>query len=93
VEDIELDGVYIAIGGQGVTKTINLNSTNQTLTGVTNYPDDSPWVTVPAANSGKTYIYSGLSVTPDYIRIAPVIGEEKCQESDAITIIETCSFY
>jgi len=93
VGDIQLDKIYIAVGGQGITESINLNSTNTTLANVRNYPSNISGVTAPVANSGKTYIYSGFSAIPDYIRVSPVIGDEKCQESGALTNIEACSSY
>ena len=93
VGDIPLDNIIIMIGGEGTTNSINLNSTSSALANVRNYPSNTSGVTAPASNSGKTYIYSGLDVAPDYIRISPVIGGEKCQESDALTNIEACSSY
>jgi len=91
VGDIELDEILIAIGNQGTTDSITLNSTSTVIADITNYPSNTPGVSAPSANSGKTYIHSGFATVPDYIRISPVIGGEKCQESDALTNIETCS--
>jgi hypothetical protein len=93
VGDINLDKIFVAIGSAGTTTSINLNSTGSTIPGLTSYPEGDSEVTAPVANSGKTYTYLGFSTAPDYIRIAPVIGGEKCQESDALTNIEVCSSY
>jgi len=93
VGDINLDKIFVAIGSQGTTSNIELNSTSTAITNVRNYPSNSSGVSAPGKNSGKTYIYSGSSDVPDYIRISPVIGNEKCQESDALTNIEVCSAY
>jgi hypothetical protein len=90
--DIVLDNIMIMIGGEGSTSSINLNSTSTGLTNVRNYPSNTSGVTAPISNSGKTYIYSGLNSAPDYIRVAPIIGGEKCQESDSLNVISSCSF-
>jgi FlaG/FlaF family flagellin (archaellin) len=91
VGDIELDKVFVAIGSQGSTYSLNLNSTSTDIPRVTNYPLNNTGITAPTSNSGKTYIYAGFATAPDYIRVSPVIGDEKCQESDALTNIEICS--
>ena len=93
VGDVNLDKIYIVIGSQGTTNNINLNLTSTDLTNVRNYPANTSGVVAPVANSGKTYIYAGLGVAPDYVRVSPVINGEKCQESYALTNIEACSSY
>ncbi len=96
ISDIDVDRVILSIGSEGSTNTYVINYTSQSFSSdfpITNYPSNSSGISAPGKNSGKTYIYHGFNKAPDYIRIAPVIGEETCQESDSITNIEICSNY
>jgi len=89
VGNIDLSSIFVAIGGAGTTSSIELNSTSTVMANVRNYPSNTSGVTAPGKNSGKTYIYSGLSKAPDYIKISPVIGSEKCQ----VTVVKVTPSY
>lgn len=91
VGDITLDNIMVMIGSAGTTSSITLDSTSANLPNVRNYPGNTSGVSAPASKSGKTYIYAGFSSAPDYIRISPIIGGEKCQESDYLNMIDSCS--
>lgn len=94
VGDTKIDNIFVSISSQGASEVISLNSTEYNLPNVKKYnPYNQDGVSAPGVNSGKTYVYNGLTETPDSMRIAPVIGGEKCQESDSLTNIEACSSY
>jgi FlaG/FlaF family flagellin (archaellin) len=92
VGDINLDKILVSISIQGTTNSIELNSTSRTIANVRNYPTRTTSISAPLRNQGRTYIYA-TTIIPDSIKISPVINGEKCQESDSITNIGTCSVY
>ena len=94
VGDIDIDELLIGISGEGTTKSFTITNEEQTITGLTNYPDGSPEIKLPAKNAGLTYIYNmtegGFSTGPDSIEIAPIISGKQCDVSDSLSDIDNC---
>lgn len=91
---ITIDKILVSISSGGASKTITLTSTDAGLDYLKTYPN-TPGAIIPSNNSGKTYILNqtnaSLSGYPDSIQIAAVIGGQKCQTSDSLENIESCS--
>jgi flagellin-like protein len=92
VEDIKIDSVLVSISGAGNTKSYKITDQNQTISGLTNYPNGTG-IIVPGENSGLTYLSSDFATTPDSISIAPIINGNQCDVSDTLNEIESCSFF
>ena len=94
VGDINLDELLIGVSAAGTSASFKLNSGITQVANLVTYPDRSTNVKLPGKNSGLTYIFNmgaaGLSGPAESIRIAPVIGNDQCEVSDAIEEIDNC---
>jgi hypothetical protein len=93
VADVDIDGVLVAISSAGNSKSYVITNTPQTITGLLNYPDGSTSIVLPSKNSGKTYLATGFSDEVDSIKIAPIVGDKQCEQSDEIHQIEDCMVF
>lgn len=94
VGDVDIQKIVVTISGEGITKSLGINTTASTITGVANYPSGLTSITLPNKNSGKTYIYdlsvAGFTARPYMIEIAPVVEGTQCDVSDSMTSINNC---
>ena len=94
VGNINLDEAIVGISAAGTSSSFRLYSIGTLVANVVNYPDRSPNVKLPGKNAGLTYIFNlggaGLSGPAESIRIAPVVGTDQCEISDAIEEIDNC---
>ncbi len=61
------------------------------IPGMTNYPNNSTGVKLPANESGQTYIISGLTSKPDKIQVAPMMGDTQCEVIDTLSSMDSCN--
>ena len=94
VGDISLNEVLIGISASGTSTSLRLDNKGAVIPNLVNYPSRSTNITLPKKNAGLTYLFNmgggGLSGAPDSIRIAPVIGNDQCEVSDALEKIDNC---
>ncbi len=90
LKDIEVDNILILISGGGVTKSLIITNEEKIINGLTNYPDGSSGIKLPAKNEGLTYVYdmSNFSGKPDLIEISPIINGKQCEVCDALYMYE-----
>ena len=48
-------------------------------------------IILPEANSGVTYIATGITSKPDSIDIVPIVKNKQCDISDSIQQIDSCN--
>ncbi|MBS3086896.1 hypothetical protein J4422_04305 [Candidatus Pacearchaeota archaeon] len=94
VGDVNLDELLIGVSAAGTSASFRLTSGVTQVANLVAYPDRSTNVKLPGKNSGLTYLFNmgaaGLSGPAESIRIAPVIGNDQCEVSDAIEEIDNC---
>lgn len=95
IADTTIDEVVVSVSGEGELKSFRINNIDK-YDYAKNYVDldFGGELILPEENSGKTYILDtsdiGLAMTPDVIKIAPVIGKNQCDVSDSVFSIEDC---
>ena len=90
VDEVEIESILIAINTNQSSFVFTLNEENQTITSVTNYPDDSIGVKMPAQESAKTYYVGGINEYPLKIEIAPKTEKTQCETIDFVETIGVC---
>lgn len=91
VGDITVDKIIVYISSEGVTKGYEITNITQAISGLSMYPSGVSAISLPGKNSGFSYKAGGFTAEIDNIQIAPVIGGNTCDVSDAITEIEDCA--
>ncbi|MFH1801369.1 MAG: archaellin/type IV pilin N-terminal domain-containing protein [archaeon] len=89
--DINATKAIVSVSSEGATKSYTLTNEETIIDGLENYPSGTAEITLPSANSGKTYVAEGFSQEPDMIEIVPFFGNKNCGVSDTITKIDFCS--
>ena len=93
VGDVNIDEVIVGISSRGTSSSFRLDSKGTPVANVVAYPSRSTNVSLPAKNSGLTYLFNmntaGLGA-PESIRIAPAVGKDQCEVSDTIEEIDNC---
>ena len=94
VGDISLSEVLVGISASGTSVSFKLDNKGAVIPNLVTYPGRSTNITLPKKNAGLTYILNmggaGFSGAPDSIRIAPIIGNDQCEVSDALEQIDNC---
>jgi len=93
IGDIEIEKVLVSISYAGTSKSFSITPEAQGFDDLVTYPSRGSSVTLPGKNSGLTYIATGISDAPDWIKIAPYVGEKQCGVSDTIYELEDCKFF
>lgn len=100
VKDVDIDSLVISILVGGNSKSFTLTNNYTVIPNLKPYkgnPGDA--VKLPGKNEGDTYVADFSSefaqgVTKvDYIRIAPIVGEKQCEQSDETNQIDSCSLF
>jgi hypothetical protein len=92
--DIELDELIVAISYGGELKSYRLNTTNQTITGLTRYPNVAgKTLTVPGKNEGYSYNASTFTSIPDSIELIPIMNNQQCAVADSVSDIANCDLF
>ncbi|MDA3836545.1 MAG: hypothetical protein PF542_02895 [Nanoarchaeota archaeon] len=89
LKEIELEGLLISVDYGTDSFVFELTNDNQTLTGLTNYPNGNDGVVLPKQDSGKTYIVERAG-KPSKAYMAPKRGKEQCDIADSITNFPNC---
>lgn len=89
IEDIDLDGIIVRISSAGESKSYTIKKDTTAVAGLSNYSRGST-ITLPGANSGVTYIATGIANNPDSIDIVPIVKGKQCDISDSINQIDSC---
>ncbi len=87
--DIDVDKVVISITSGGNSRNFELANSLLTISDLRGYPNEEQ-VKLPEKNSGRTYLVSGFSTSPDSIKIAPVVNGHLCDVSDSLNEIDDC---
>jgi len=94
IGDVNVDKILVLISGGGATKSFEISSEEELITGLGPYPSGSGNVTLPGKNSGLTYIYNltqgGFLTVPDSIQLIPIIEGKQCDVSDSLSEIDSC---
>jgi len=94
VGDLSPDEVLVGVTSAGTSSTFKLNKMGTPVANVVTYPSRSINVSLPGKNAGLTYLFNmskaGMSVPAESIRIAPIVGENQCEVSDAIEEVDNC---
>jgi len=89
VADVEVDEVIVSVYSDRSRATFNVPGT---YANVKNYNGVyNELLTKIPANSGKTYVVSNMTESPDIIQLAPVISGKQCEISDKITSVIECA--
>jgi len=95
--DIEIDELLISIGGAGSSQSVQITNVASLIPDLANYLSNgfgTDSIVLPSKNGGSTYVYykeDFFTSTPDFIKIAPIIGGNQCGISDSMNNIEVCS--
>lgn len=90
-KDFDLTSLLVSVSGVDSATTFTLTEEIQNLPEVTNYPSSSPGVELPGKEGGKTYCVSGITQTPEQIKIAPKVGNTQCEIISATNTIIPCA--
>jgi len=84
-----VDDILVSISNESSTTSFKIkeDSPEQLL----NYPSRVSATDIPGKNSGRTYIYSGISKVPGSLEIAPIIKGKMCQGPTPISQFDDCS--
>lgn len=93
IGDIDIEKVLVSISYAGTSKSFTLTKEAQSLSGLVTYPSRGTSIVMPDKNSGLTYIATGITEQPEWIKIAPYIGEKQCEVSDTIYEPEDCELF
>lgn len=83
--------ILISLAYENESMVYSLYPEIKDVPGVTNYPDNSTGVKLPANESGQTYIVSGLTSKPDRIQVSPMMGTTQCEVIDTLSYIDSCN--
>jgi len=96
IEDAEIDGLLITILAGGNSKSFTLTNDSTVVSNLKPYMGNyGTAVTLPGKNEGKTYVaggFVGISKI-DSIKIAPIIEEKQCGQSDLTFQIDDCALF
>lgn len=93
IGDLQLQKVLVSISYGGTSKTFELTNTPQELEGLVSYPARNTTTALPGANSGLTYIATGIYSQPDWIKISPYIEDKQCETVDTIYQPVDCALF
>lgn len=93
IGDVNISKIAVTILAGGSSKSFELTPIESNISGLYNYPSKSASIKMPSPNSGQTYIATGISQTPDWIKIAPYVGDKSCNPTDTIYELEDCSLF
>lgn len=92
VGDINLSGVYVAVSFGGGAKSGVLTSTPlEAGSDITTYPNGEAGAKMPNRNSGSTYFFSGITLPPLSVSVAPIVSGRQCDAADTLDAIDDCS--
>jgi hypothetical protein len=91
IGEVDIDTLLVSISSEKSSKTFELTNNSQNIENVTNYPTDSPGVSLPSKEGGKTYYVSGIEEIPDKVEIAPKVGGYRCDVVDSLPNIDICN--
>jgi len=91
IGDADINEVVVMISAEGTTKSYSIADTPQDI-GLTFFHNKSNEVWLPGKNEGFTYV-ADFSSKPDSVQIAPVVNGKRCEISDSITNIGSCSLF
>lgn len=91
VGDIDADGILIAVSFAGSSKSATLTNTSQTIENVKNYPSGSSGVKMPEKNSGATYLFEGITISPSSVSVIPIISGNQCGAADTLHNLDDCA--
>lgn len=90
VGDINFEEMDVAISYEDSSVKFILSDSLQTIENLRGY-DGSVQVKLPDANSGFTYVASGINKMPLSLEVAPIINGESCGASDTFADVYLCS--
>lgn len=95
IENIDVEEVLVGISAGGESASFRISENPSQIDNLVMYPTGSSEIILPSKNSGLSYVFNmegaGLSIIPDLISIAPVIGGSQCDISDSMGEIVQCS--
>lgn len=93
IGDVDVDKVLFSVSNSGGSESFEIEKTPGQVAGgaVINFSDKGSIVFLPGKNSGRTYNYTSGS-KPLTLDIAPTIGGKRCETSDTLDTIESCTF-
>lgn len=93
IGDVEIEKIIVTISAGGSSKSFEITSEAGTQTDLLKYSDRTTGAVMPGKNAGLTYIATGIEEIPDWIKIAPFVGEKQCDPTDTIYELEDCSLF
>ena len=92
VGDIDIESITVSILYGGNSKTFTLGNAT-TISGLFTYPSRGTSIKMPDKSGGLTYIATGISQSPDWVRIAPTVNGKQCDVTDTIYSPYDCSLF
>jgi len=93
IGDVEIQKAIVTISAGGSSKSFTLTNEASFFLDLVKYPDRNTTIILPQKNGGLTYIATGISVNPDWIKIAPYVDDKQCEITDTIYELEDCSLF
>jgi flagellin-like protein len=93
IGDIEVEKLIVSISYAGTSKSYILTKEVQTFDDLISYPSRESEIVIPNKNSGLTYIVTGVTAQPEWVKISPYIGDKQCDVTDTIYELEDCSLF
>lgn len=85
-----LDSLQVVVSNATSSKSFSLYNSTKQISYVTNYPDNTSGVTMPANESGQTFCIYGFKNSTE-VDVAPKVNGNQCDATDSISDIPICS--
>lgn len=84
IGDVDIEKAIVSISYGGNSKVFSLTNTDESISELFTYPSRQSAISLPEKNSGKTYIATGISSQPEWVKVIPYVDGKQCEYSDTV---------
>lgn len=90
VGDVDIESITVSISSEKENKIYKITNSIQTIEGLTMYPLEETQIILPDKKASGSYKATGFTGKIEKIKIAPTVGKNICDISDAVEKVGEC---